>query len=806
MSFNIIVAIDKKRGIGLKNTIPWYFKDDLKYFKNITLNTIVIMGRNTWESLPKPLAKRYNIVISTTKKNKDGEQYLARSFDDAIEHAKFLKKPIFIIGGSRVYRDALNHKNCKSLYITYINDNYKCDTFFPELPSYYKLNIHNVFSKDLTFTLYNRTKDTHPEKTYLEALGKIITSGNNRADRTKIGTKSLFGMQFRYSLVDSFPLLTTKRMYWKGILEELLWFLKGSTNIQELRDKNVHIWDGNSTREYLDSIGLKNRQEYDGGPIYGFNFRHYGAKYTNCFDNYEGKGYDQVKECLRLIKEEPHSRRIIINLWNPTELKNMVLPPCFLKDTPVLTKTGYKFIQDINDNEYLFTHKNNIEKINKKYITNYSGDIIDLKIQYIPKISATPEHPFYIREVIYKNNPKLKMIKCGEPTWKTAANLDLNCYHGIKINDKSIIPEFTINKKLNGTKTIQITKKLNNKEEWFFMGYYLGDGWSRWDRKGPFCLVFNNKDEEELKNRFSKIFKTCHLKQKQQGCSVYEYHSYIFSHILKQFGRKAHNKVIPNWVLDSPIEYLKEFINGYIRADGCKLLLNNNIHTIITTTSKDIAFKTQLLLLKCNIFSSIGFQKKPKTHIIEGRVVNQRDLYKIDIIYNRKRNIRSFIKDGYAWFPLRDKIVKKVENVNVYNFDVENDHTYIVNNISVHNCHLLYQFYVDGDKLSCSMYQRSGDMGLGVPFNIASASLMTHIFAKLTGKIPYELVHTIGDAHVYNNHIEALKTQLIREPRPFPKLIINNKKKYNKVEDFEYSDFKISAYSCYPSIKMKMAV
>ena len=83
---------------------------------------------------------------------------------------------------------------------------------------------------------------------------------------------------------------------------------------------------------------------------------------------------------------------------------------------------------------------------------------------------------------------------------------------------------------------------------------------------------------------------------------------------------------------------------------------------------------------------------------------------------------------------------------------------------------------------------------------------MTYIFAKLTGKKPYELVHTIGDAHVYNNHIEALKKQLVREPRPFPKLLINDKKKYTKVEDFEYSDFEISAYSCYPSIKMKMAV
>jgi len=101
-------------------------------------------------------------------------------------------------------------------------------------------------------------------------------------------------------------------MYWKGIVEELLWMLKGDTNVENLRKKKVYIWDGNSTREYLDSIGLTGRKEFDGGPIYGFNMRHYGAKYIDCNTDYTGQGYDQLKEVIRLIKEEPNSRRILL--------------------------------------------------------------------------------------------------------------------------------------------------------------------------------------------------------------------------------------------------------------------------------------------------------------------------------------------------------------------------------------------------------------------------------------------------------------------------------------------------------------
>jgi thymidylate synthase len=121
-------------------------------------------------------------------------------------------------------------------------------------------------------------------------------------------------------------------------------------------------------------------------------------------------------------------------------------------------------------------------------------------------------------------------------------------------------------------------------------------------------------------------------------------------------------------------------------------------------------------------------------------------------------------------------------------------------------CHMFCQFYVDTEKneLSCQMYQRSADMGLGVPFNIASYALLTHMIAHVTGRKPGDFIHTIGDAHVYLNHVEALQEQLTREPRAFPKLNMNPDK--TDIDSFVFDDFEVVGYNPHKSIKMKMAV
>ena len=113
--------------------------------------------------------------------------------------------------------------------------------------------------------------DEHEELQYLELVKKIIEEGNKKGDRTGTGTLSLFGAQMRFSLRDgTFPLLTTKKVFYRGIAEELFWFIRGSTSAKELQEKKVRIWDGNSSRAFLDSVGLQHREEGDLGPVYGF--------------------------------------------------------------------------------------------------------------------------------------------------------------------------------------------------------------------------------------------------------------------------------------------------------------------------------------------------------------------------------------------------------------------------------------------------------------------------------------------------------------------------------------------------------
>ena len=119
-------------------------------------------------------------------------------------------------------------------------------------------------------------------------------------------------------------------------------------------------------------------------------------------------------------------------------------------------------------------------------------------------------------------------------------------------------------------------------------------------------------------------------------------------------------------------------------------------------------------------------------------------------------------------------------------------------------CHMFAQFYVARGELSCLMYQRSCDMGLGVPFNIASYALLTRMVAQVAGLRPGELIHTLGDAHVYSNHVEPLREQLRRQPRPFPTLRLNPAK--TDIDSFCFEDFTLQDYECHPKIEMQMAV
>lgn len=169
------------------------------------------------------------------------------------------------------------------------------------------------------------------EMQYLNAIDDILKTGTVRTDRTGTGTISKFGMQMRFDLSgDKFPLLTTKRVFWKGVAEELLWMLSGKTDTTLLKEKGITIWDGNTSREFLDESGFHDRCVGDLGPGYGFQWRHFGATYKDCHTDYTGQGIDQIAECIRKIKETPDCRRIVMSAWNPADIDKMSLPPCHM--------------------------------------------------------------------------------------------------------------------------------------------------------------------------------------------------------------------------------------------------------------------------------------------------------------------------------------------------------------------------------------------------------------------------------------------------------------------------------------------
>ena len=359
--FSVVVAFTYKFGIGKNGTLPWpHLKQDMERFKSITDGGVVIMGRKTYESLPdkaKPLKNRLNIVVSTTTGSQDypNTVVVVKSLQNALDYAKtcsWTSKKVFIIGGASLYAEAICHPQCSTVFATRIGiDSWECDVTVPKLEtvvnSWLPVSVsktHSVSDPQMIpfdFVEYRNPLSLesdavaarsleHEEYQYLNLIKKIIAEGISVDDRTGVGTISLFGQSSSYDLSESFPLLTTKRVFWRGVVEELLWFVRGDTNAKHLSDKGIKIWDGNGSRAFLDSRGLHHREEMDLGPVYGFQWRHFGAKYVDMHTDYTGQGVDQLQACIDAIKNNPSDRRIIMSAWNPADLSQMALPPCHM--------------------------------------------------------------------------------------------------------------------------------------------------------------------------------------------------------------------------------------------------------------------------------------------------------------------------------------------------------------------------------------------------------------------------------------------------------------------------------------------
>jgi dihydrofolate reductase/thymidylate synthase len=328
--------------IGHEGRIPWRVPEDLQFFKAKTMLNICIMGRKTYESLgPNLLPNRILFVVSREGLVKDDPRVrVFSSCHAALEEARkeTPRKPVYICGGEQIYREMIDY--CETVELTEIyrstgpGDTFFHDDMLKEFVIDGRSGVRWSSEGQVPYehVRYRRKSLVqHEEMNYLNVAREIQERGDIKSDRTGTGTISIFGPQLKFNLgTGEFPLLTTKKVYWKGVVEELLWFVRGCTDAKQLADKNVRIWDGNTSREFLDRRGLGEYEEGDIGPGYGFQWRHWGAEYKGCSADYRGLGTDQLSEAVRQIKEDPSSRRIIVSAWNVRDLNKMALPPCHL--------------------------------------------------------------------------------------------------------------------------------------------------------------------------------------------------------------------------------------------------------------------------------------------------------------------------------------------------------------------------------------------------------------------------------------------------------------------------------------------
>lgn len=397
---NIIVAVgnyvsNKGFPIGVNGNMPWRNKNDLKWFKDTTTGHPVIMGRKTFEAIGHPLKNRTNIIVTSRDDlwTENSGIRVYNNLEDAIKFAKSIDEEVFIIGGASIYDYALSHNYVDKVLIDMLSEEApNADTFFPDIvtnPDWEEIGrpieIENRKAYVMTYVKCNG-KNNHVDEQYLKLVNDIIEHGevkDTRAGRTR----SLFGKQLRFNLKEGLPILTTKKVFTKGVIHELLWFLKGDTNIKYLIENGVHIWDDDAYRYYLEVVKrCKGVEGYEkayskeiflkfvrlgsfGEHLYNndksvYHYGDLGPVYGKQWTNWDG--INQIKEVIEKLKTNPDDRRLIVSAWNVGKLHDMALPPChyccqfYTKEMTLEERLKY-----YEDNVGVWMYENNYELLDE---------------------------------------------------------------------------------------------------------------------------------------------------------------------------------------------------------------------------------------------------------------------------------------------------------------------------------------------------------------------------------------------------------------------------------------------------------
>ena len=346
--------------------------------------------------------------------------------------------------------------------------------------------------------------------------------------------------------------------------------------------------------------------------------------------------------------------------------------PCFVKGTQIITKDGYKCIENIKTGDMVLTHRNNFQKVLK---IGYNRDktIYKLKAMGMFDTFVTGNHPYYVitKTKKWNNITRRYDYQYSNPYWKEVKDLTSNDYVGMNIPNVEENPY-----------------KLDEETCWL-LGRYVADGhiryYKRKNRKNSYqygvIYSIGNSKIEDFKSHLTQFHASIYQHTKSCFRAIISSQELVNFIQENNFGESAVNKQVPQLILDLPKNLAKSFLDGYMSGDGC--FTNNEFKA--SSVSKELIMGIELLVAKIyGIGSSLYYTKRPKTTIIEERLVNQKDSYSIAFRLNRKKH-SWIVKDNKIWYPVKCiEVLDKKETV--YNLEVENDNSYTANNFIVHNC------------------------------------------------------------------------------------------------------------------------
>ena len=376
----------------------------------------------------------------------------------------------------------------------------------------------------------------------------------------------------------------------------------------------------------------------------------------------------------KAIKISEHNHKDIIRLgdvknWNDWDVENVDLviggSPCFAAGTKVITDNGYKNIEDVKKGDMVLTHNNRYRKVLRT--GGQTKKIYILKAQGIKETLTTENHPYYVRSYEY-NGCKRKL---GEPIWKKVGELQKGDFVGLPIIKEEKNPY-----------------NLTDEDCWL-LGRYVADGHYRKDKRKDrnnsfhYQVIYSvGSHKLDVFNHNVKRNFSCYPHSKSVHRCVVSSKRLVELIENNNFGKGALNKKIPNLILELPVALANRFLDGYLSGDGN--IRNTSIRA--NSVSEELIMGLNLLIAKVyKVNSSFELNKRPKTHVIEGRIVNQNDIYVTEFRKDMKKQSRAKVIDDIIWLPVKE-VIKTNEESRVYNLEVEEDNSYTANNAIVHNC------------------------------------------------------------------------------------------------------------------------